>query len=117
MKITTRVAGGVVRVTTATEGHHPDRFGNDAATFTSSFDIVEAMKDPRYQTSPSYRREVELKIARSGVAEVTDASAVAGRFQTSSEEQLRQQADQRAQSIGLGEHEAAMIAKAEKHGV
>ena len=116
MNITTKAVGGVTRVTTSPD-HTPDKFGRNAATFTSSFDIVAAMKDPRYSRDPSYRREVELKIARSGVAEVSDAASGHGQFQVAPAERLQQNAEERAQSIGTGAHEAAMIARAAKAGL
>lgn len=41
--------------------------GGDASTFKSTAQVVAAIQDPRYQTDPAYRREVEQKIARSQV--------------------------------------------------
>lgn len=111
-----KVAGHVVRVTTA-PGHHPDRFGRDEATFTSACDIVEAMRRPGpdgrplYATNPSYRREVELKIARSGAATVTDADAASGIYDTLTQEGAIDREAQQAQSVGLSDHDRAMIAK------
>lgn len=41
--------------------------GGDTSTFKSTAQVVAAIQDPRYQTDPAYRREVEQKIARSQV--------------------------------------------------
>lgn len=113
MSITTLRCGRVTRVTTSMGSHVPDRFGNDAATYTCTEDMLADMRKPEYATNPSFRRMVELKVARSGVSTVEDADADSGRFQTVTEEQALQRAEEQARQVGLTPHDAAMLAKYE----
>jgi hypothetical protein len=40
---------------------------NDGEKFESTAQLVEAMKDPRYQSDPAYRRKIEARLARSSI--------------------------------------------------
>jgi hypothetical protein len=35
--------------------------------FESTAQLVEAMKDPKYQSDPAYRRKIEARLARSSI--------------------------------------------------
>lgn len=41
--------------------------GKDPSGFQSVAQLTEAMKDPRYNSDPAYRKEVEAKLARSNI--------------------------------------------------
>ena len=41
--------------------------GTPREEFRSTAEVVSAMKDPRYQSDPAFRKDVEEKLARSSV--------------------------------------------------
>lgn len=56
----------------AKSGVEPKLIGGKAARnqgdrFESTAQLVEAMKDPRYQNDPAYRRKIEARLARSSI--------------------------------------------------
>ena len=66
------VSGMYAKYTGATGGREPKLIGGRAPTsagdkFESTAQLVEAMKDPRYQNDPAYRSKVEQKLARSSI--------------------------------------------------
>ncbi len=57
---------------TAKSGVEPRLIGGKAARdqgdrFESTAQLVEAMKDPRYQSDPAYRRRIEARLSRSSI--------------------------------------------------
>lgn len=57
---------------TASSGVEPKLIGGKAPRnaddkFESTAQLVEAMKDPRYQDDPAYRRKIEARLARSSI--------------------------------------------------
>lgn len=57
---------------TAAEGREPKLLGGRAAKggndkFESTAQLVEAMKDPRYQNDPAYRNKIQAKLSRSSI--------------------------------------------------
>ncbi|MCP3460713.1 hypothetical protein [Bradyrhizobium sp. CCGUVB23] len=49
--------------------------------------------------------------------QVEDPNAGAGIFQTLTEDQAQQHVVEQTQQVGLTEHDAAKVAKAQKHGL
>lgn len=114
--IKVRSVGGVTRafISGADEQYPGDDPIGDAEA------LRRAMRDERYATSASYRKTVEEAIAESMVikdaapaAEVLDGGQLNGRFQVQPQNPHDAPAPEQME---LGEHELAMIAKAERHG-
>lgn len=65
------IAGLHARYTSA-EGREPKLLGGRPAKgstdkFESTAQLVEAMKDPRYETDPAYRNKIQAKLSRSSI--------------------------------------------------
>lgn len=59
-----KYTGAVGREPRLVSGRAPKQAGDK---FESTAQVVEAMKDPRYESDPAYRRKVEQKLARSSI--------------------------------------------------
>lgn len=59
-----KYTGAVGREPKLISGRAPKQAGDK---FESTAQVVEAMKDPRYESDPAYRRKVEQKLARSSI--------------------------------------------------
>jgi hypothetical protein len=109
--ITTRL-GGVTRASIAGDNQHfpgDDPIGDAEA-------LRQAMRDPRYAKSASFRAMVAEAIAESMVTTSSNPNAGTGRFQVLTEEQAVEREAQQVQQVGLTAHDQAMISKAQKHG-
>lgn len=109
MKITTSQHRGVTRTSISGENDHfpgEDPIGDAEA-------LRQAMRDPRYAKSASYRAMVAEAIAESMVTTSSNPNAGAGRFQVLTEDQAVNRDAQQVQQVGTSDYDRAMIEKFE----
>ena len=107
--IQVRLGGDVTGASISSDNQHFP--GDDPIGDTEA--LRQAMRDPRYAKSASFRAMVAEAIAESMVTTSSNPNAGTGRFQVLTEEQAVHREAQQVQQIGQSEHDAAMIAKFE----